>query len=98
MSFWQGFSPRETEGDNERWNENKLHGATCCDKLRPQNDEVKGKEERVHLKGCCVEGRLGGEWLYNNVMNVLYLFGPNTLAHIIAIFRINGKIYVLHIT
>lgn len=41
LSFWQEFQSGGTEGDDERWEENKQHGATCCVKPEPQDYDWK---------------------------------------------------------
>ncbi len=43
IEFLAEFHSRETEGDNEKWEENKQHGATCCVTLKPEDDD----KERV---------------------------------------------------
>lgn len=39
LRFWQGFSTEETEGHNERWEENEQHGGkTCC--VKPESQKM----------------------------------------------------------
>lgn len=39
LAFLAELQCRGTEGDNERWEENEQHGATCCVKLEPGDYE-----------------------------------------------------------